>query len=279
VLLYDTGNRRTMLIAPDGHPVRTTPFGEFSGMFGMGRMSPREADAAGNWYGEANSMRSQREWPGDTYEETVVRARPLSPRLDTITTVRRPKFHATRFSQGVITAKSFGILAGDPWGVFSDGSAIVVRADTYTPESIDRTGTRLGAAPIPFVSVRVSERDREEHLDSLRGVYRDARVTTRDGSPPRITANVLGPDTWQEFHPPVLGERIAVDSRERAWVHRLDARRADGERYDLLDRNGRFIDAIRLPKGTKFVAMGTNVWYGTREDEDGLVYLQRFPLP
>lgn len=279
VLLYDTGNRRMMLIAPDGRAVRTTPFGAAAGMFGMGRMSPRGVDAQGNWYGPALNMRSQREWIGTTYEETIVRSRPLAERMDTISAVRVPKLSDSRFSQGVLTFKSHGIVTGDAWGVFPDGRLIVVRTDTYTPELIGRDGRRVVAPPLPFTPVPISERDRQAHLDSIGAMVRGAQVRARGGGPVDFTANVTGPAEWQEFHPPLLSTEIHVDSRGRAWVHVRDRDRASGERYDLLDSRGRLIDPIRLPKGTKFAAMGSNAWYGTREDADGLVYLQRFPLP
>lgn len=279
VLLYDTGNRRTMLIAPDGRAVRTTPFGASGGFFGQGRMSPRDVDALGNWYGPALNMRSQREWSGTTYEETIVRSRPLAERMDTLSAVRVPKSPDTRLSQGVLTLKSHGIVAGDAWGVFPDGRLIVVRTDTYTPELLGRDGRRVAAPPLPFTPVRISERDREAHLDSIGAMIRGARVVRRDGGVPNFSANVTGPAEWQEFFAPVIGDWIPIDSRGRAWVHVRDRDRASGERYELLDSQGRLVDAIRLPKGTRFAAMEADAWYGTREDEDGLVYLQRFPLP
>lgn len=38
-------------------------------------------------------------------------------------------------------------------------------------------------------------------------------------------------------------------------------------------------DSIRMPQGMALVGMGDGVLYATREDADGLVYLQRYALP
>jgi hypothetical protein len=58
-----------------------------------------------------------------------------------------------------------------------------------------------------------------------------------------------------------------------------DAATATGDRFDLLDANGRRLQAVRLPEGMRLVGMGKEVLYLTKEDEDGLLHLLRYPLP
>ena len=52
-----------------------------------------------------------------------------------------------------------------------------------------------------------------------------------------------------------------------------------GDRFDLLNAQGKRIDALRLPAQVTLVGMGRGVFYATREDEDGLLHLLRYPLP
>lgn len=91
-------------------------------------------------------------------------------------------------------------------------------------------------------------------------------------------AEIEEPEEWEEFLPPV-GSNTLVDSRSRAWIEIIDAGRDAGTRYDLFDEDGRRVDSIRMPQGMALVGMGDGVLYATREDADGLVYLQRYALP
>jgi hypothetical protein len=246
---------------------------------GIGRPTPVAIDDRGNWYAILIRFGSQRASPGGTYPTALARLRPHASGGDSLATIREAKFVEAGMSNGVITNRSVGFEPTDVWGVFGDGRVLVVRSDTYTPEIVDPNGATRVAAPVSFTPVPVTASDRERNLDSLRRMYAAARFVSRDGDQRRPQVSVNGPNVWQEHHPPVIGDAILIDTRQRAWVHVMDGRRAEGERYDLLDREGRRVDAIRLPKGTRLVAMGRDAWYGTREDEDGLVYLQRFPLP
>ena len=50
-------------------------------------------------------------------------------------------------------------------------------------------------------------------------------------------------------------------------------------RFDLLDADGRLVDAVTFPEGAVMLGFGKGVVYATRKDEDDLLYLQRFRLP
>jgi hypothetical protein len=88
------------------------------------------------------------------------------------------------------------------------------------------------------------------------------------------------PDPLPEHWPVLVHESIHVDSRDRAWLAvRESAFDSTGIRYDLLDREGKWVDAVRIPRGFTFVAFGRGTLYVARRDADDLLWLQRYALP
>jgi hypothetical protein len=55
--------------------------------------------------------------------------------------------------------------------------------------------------------------------------------------------------------------------------------RTPGQRYDLLDGEGRIVDAIKLPPKVSLLGFGASSVYTARTDEDDLMYIRRHPLP
>ena len=83
---------------------------------------------------------------------------------------------------------------------------------------------------------------------------------------------------WQTHKPPLAGTVILVDGKNRAWVPALGATPAV-VRFDLLDADGRAVDAIALPDGAALLGFGKGVVYVSRKDADDLLYVQRYALP
>jgi hypothetical protein len=245
---------------------------------GMSRVEPRALDRMGRWYGMPDVRMRMRE-PLPTYQATIVRMPPWGGPTDSIVDLTREHNAPMSMRDGAVTLRSWGFVATDAWGVFPDGRVIVVRGATYSPEIVEPDGRRRVAASVPFDAIAPSAKDKEGQLVASGSFMQGAVGRTRDGTTLSFKVDVVPPDEWQATRPPLLSDVVRIDSRNRAWVHVLDAQRAKGERFDLLDANGRLVDAVRLPKGTTLVAMGNGTWYGTREDADGLVFLQRFPLP
>jgi hypothetical protein len=70
-----------------------------------------------------------------------------------------------------------------------------------------------------------------------------------------------------------------VDSKLRAWVPVLRRPADAGERFELLDADGRYLDSVVLPKDVTLLGFGRGVAYTQKKDEDELLWLQRHPLP
>lgn len=275
VLLWDWANSRVLLLAPDGKPVGTRPLADRGLRSGalVGFM-PREADATGSWYGGRRQVTM-----GDS--TAIVRIVPSSGRQDTLVMFATPQLRPKRSAENRITVLSPGLPPRGAWGVFADGRALVIHGGTYTPEIIMANGARVTAPPVPFPRIPVTDQDRARHLRDVgqqfqRMILREAGAAGREKLP---RVEVEPPEAWPTHKPPILSDVVRVDSRRRAWVHVVDRNADAGERYDLLDADGRRVDAVRMPKGVRLVGMGNGVLYGAREDDDGLLWLQQYRLP
>jgi hypothetical protein len=282
VLLWDMGNQRTMLLSPDGSPVRTTPVvgaGDIAAM--VANPVARATDARGNWYAHFQGVaRGGRE--GDRADSAaLVRVAPSMGRRDTLMMFPAPAVARMVTVDGSARMRAIGFPSRDAWGVFPDGRVLVIHGATYTPEVILPDGSRKRAAAIPFARIAITAKDREDHMRQQREQMDRGAAAMRAEAGPGGASRIelLEPEKWQSHKPALLGDLIRVDTRSRAWVRVIDRDLEAGERYDLLDRDGRLVDAVRMPKGVRLVGMGRGVLYGAREDEDGLVHLQRFALP
>jgi hypothetical protein len=275
VLIWDPGNDRVLTLAPDGTVLGAwRPDGRDSSTRGLARMIPREVDASGRWYVPHRTVSS-----GDT--TVLIRINARTRQQDTLQRFATPQLRPVRSAAGVVKIRAPGFFPQDAWGVFPDGRVLFVHGATYRPEIIHPDGTRSRAAPVSFTPVPVTESDRARHLrDAAAELERRlAREFAggKGGTMPRVEAEP--PAAWPSQMPPVRDPVIRIDSRQRAWVLVVDPARGAGDRYDLLDANGRRVDTVRLPEHVRLVGLGRGVLYGAREDDDGLLHLQRYPLP
>lgn len=275
ILLWDGGNARTLLLAPDARAVRTTPLANIGSPGAMlGRAIAREADARGRWYSVARGVVHTAQTMRAADTAALVRIDPGTGRQDTLIMLAAPPAPAPAVVDGVVRFRAPGFVTQSAWGVFADGRVLVIHGDRYQPESVAADGTRRLGAAIAYAPVPVTASDREAHLAQVRGMM--ARATGASGAP---APAVLEPERWQTHMPALKSEYLRIDSRDRAWAHVSHADATMGERYDLLDASGRRIDAIVFPRGVTLVGMGRGVLYATRADEDGLLFLQRYRLP
>lgn len=275
ILLWDGGNARTLLFTPDARAVRATPLASMgSPGTALGRAIAREADASGRWYAVTRGVVLSNQTMRAADSAALVRIDPGTGRQDTLILIAAPAAPSPAVVDGVVRMRAPGFVPQSAWGVFSDGRVLVIHGDRYQPESIAGDGTRRRRAPIAYEPIPVTASDRQAHIAQVRGMM--ARASGASGSQ---SPEVLEPERWQTHMPVLKSEYLRIDSRGRAWAHVSDADATNGERYDLLDANGRRVDAIVFPKGVTLVGMGRGVLYASRADEDGLLFLQRYRLP
>lgn len=281
VQVMDFMQQRLLVLDPVGRARRTSPLpgaGDPAAM--MRRPMTREIDARGRWYGEGRDIRiaDGKLTFGDSV--IIVRTEPVAGRADSLTKMR-DVVRAPEFSPGgAVRVRVPGYPRQDIWGVFPDGRVLVLRADRYVPEIIAPDGqTRRGAA-LPYPRLPVTAADKRVMMDSVRkaiedGMRQAAGMVPAGTSLPRI--DLQEPEPWQAERPPFAGDRVRVDPRGRAWVPVVD--RTPGQRFDLLDADGRVVDAVKLPPRVQLLGFGAQAVYTARRDEDDLLYIRRHPLP
>jgi hypothetical protein len=65
----------------------------------------------------------------------------------------------------------------------------------------------------------------------------------------------------------------------KLWVRRAVPERDGRQQWEVIDATGTLIARWRLAAREELVAVGTNVVYTTRRDEDDLRYVRRVELP
>lgn len=280
VQVLDLMQGRLLILDPAGRARRTAPLpGAGDPMAMMRAPMTRTLDAAGRWYGEGRDMKIEngRFTMGDSV--VIVRTDPRTLRADTVAKmvniVRAPEI-----SPQVMRMQVPGYPKMDIWGVFPDGRVIVMRAEGYIPEIIGLDGRHRRAAPLPYPRLPVTENDRKAMMDSVRRAL-DEGLRQAAGSIPSGTQmprfELTEPQPWQTEKPPFTGDRILVDPKGRAWVPVVD--RTPGQRYDLVDSEGRIVDAIKVPQRVQILGFGANSVYTALRDEDDLLTIRRHPLP
>ncbi len=277
IWMWDLGNARTLTLAPDGRPVRTETLTDGKNPMAMlGKPIASAIDADGRWYAYAEGMSIQGRELVRADSAALVRADRGTGRQDTLAMFGVVKSPSPRVVDGVIKMRAPGFPPRDAWAVFPDGRVVVFHGARYEPEVIRPDGSRAGLPAVPIDPARVSDADRKEQMDRLGDMM--SRMSRGMPGGQGGGAQIEEPEKWEEFLPPLEGSAY-VDSRSRAWVAVVDAGRQAGARFDLFDADGRRIGAVRMPKGVKLVGMGNGVLYATREDADGLIWLQRYALP
>lgn len=281
VQLLDIFQSRFLILDPTGVARRTQPLpGAGDPMAMMSRPMTRSLDATGRWYGEARAMSF--EGGKFTMADTalVLRTNPRTMRADTI--ARIPSFlKAPQMSAQLMRLTVPGYPAFDAWGNYPDGRVIVLRARGYVPEMVGVDGRVRRGAALPYARMAITAADKRQMMDSVRRTIdegmRQAAGAGMTGGQQMPRFELVEPTPWQTEKPPFTSERVLIDPKGRAWVPVVD--RTPGQRFDILDADGRVVDAIKLPAKVSLLGFGATSVYTARTDADDLMYVRRHPLP
>ncbi|WKW12865.1 hypothetical protein Strain138_002175 [Pseudogemmatithrix spongiicola] len=274
VLVWDVAQDRVLVLSPLGVPQRTRA-ADSQGAFAI---LPRAADASGRLYGEFRDwVRADR---GLVQAESAAVIRISGRRRDTLALIQ-PLMRPHRTARDRFTLRASGFATQDAWGVFPDGRLIVVRGATYLPELVLPDGSRRAAAAISFRPLPVTARDRQDHMAEAQRALAETRRNARSAAAVQHAnaLRVAEPERWPQFKPPLRDAVILIDAKQRAWISVYDADESSGLRYDLLDRNGVRVGAVRLPRGERLIGFGNGTVYTVRIDEDDLSFVRRYSLP
>jgi hypothetical protein len=281
IWVLHSGGSRAIVLDASGKPVRDVagPLRETIGMFPSGGV--RGITESGDWIA---GIREAQFAPAFRVTDSadIVRATPLSGTQDTLARVAGIPVHVVN-TGAPVTIEAF--TPYDAWGPFRDGRVIVVRANSYRVEVYEPDGSLVhagngptGSVPIPLARAD-AERERQRVIESRRNA-RVNPLAAQMGVSAADRPDPVLPDPLPSHWPLLRSNDIRVDRQERAWVHvRGTAEGQGASRYDLFDRDGRYLKSVAIAANEHLVGFDQAALWIARSDDDGLQWLRRHPLP
>ena len=272
-LVFDAGNRRLLVLDPEGMPVgtRSASFSPSPGV--QYTLRPRAVDLLGRVYVRP-AVPSADSIP-------LMRFHPGLDAVDTVGFTRKPTMEqSTQRSgnTGVSIAASVPFAPQDAWYAGPDGSVAIVRASDYRVEWHAGGGTAVRGPGIGYERVPVTEADKRAWRETMS--TDGPRIGVSQGSapgrmgPPQMIS-VPEPATWPRVKPPFDASSARVAPDGRLWLRRHRHAGESRPLYDVFDRRGQRVDRVEFPAGTRLVGFGATSLYLARVTADGLEYLQR----
>lgn len=275
---------KAIVLDGDARPVREEP-SPFPPTFGSALPSGgvRAISEAGDWYSGVREARFAPTFYVDD-SASVVRWRRTDGRQDTLARVAMVPvlFNATGAAPRLEIFDPF-----DAWGVFRDGRVIVVRAQDYSIELVEPDGRVIQAGRGPSTALALTRADAERTRDA---VLREREALLR-AMPMNPLAGQAGagagsrpppvlPDPLPARWPLLRSSEILVDWQDRAWVRVRTVPSSTGaSRYDLFDREGRFLKAVALDSNATLVGFARRALIVAWRDDDDLQWVRWHPLP
>jgi hypothetical protein len=279
--IYDVGNRRYLIILPDGTPGATFAEPPRAARVANGRVaaigfSPTQSDAQGRLYA--------REFGLLEAGPTLVRAESVAverwdrrlARRDTLAFQR-----SLRPGPVELGAPEVPFLTGVQWAVAPDGRVALLDPADYHVELVGPARARTVGKPIPFQPIRVTEAHKQQWREERKPLCGRRSVSMPRPGGGSVTVEMQPPKEpteWPEVLPPFLTGAALFAPDGILWVKRTAAAGAPVT-YDLVDARGVVVRQVVLPKRTRLLGLGRTSLYLVRSDEDDLQYLQRYPLP
>lgn len=274
--MLDMGNRRLLVITPDGRIAdNTIPLRSSSGW----PILPRGVDAAGRIYFDLAGI----VMPGLNEVAAAGRAPLLrwdrsADRMDTVAFVQFPPLPPAGPGEMRISIGGGAYQPTDQWAVTADGRVGLARATGY------RVEWHGGASPVVGPEVRyepvkigTAEKNAWADLMAARGMA----VEIENGR--RRTRRLPRPDIdrmeWPEVMPPFSGPRAVLAAPQgELWVLRSRPANTRARVYDVFDGRGRLVRQVSLEGDRAVLAFGPGAVYVARTDEDDLVWLERYKM-
>jgi hypothetical protein len=217
----------------------------------------------------------------------VVRADPTTRSVDTVVHVASPNYRALVVGIGggvnAPAPVTNPLPTWDEWALMPDGTVAVVRVQDYHIDWYAPDGTKSSTPKMAFDWRRVTDEDKQRMIDSARRAY-DIRVAnTPPRPPPRPSRDDEGmammaasfdavppvfmavdPSEIPDYYPPIRPGSVKADRDGNLWIIPTTSLLAgSGFVYDVINREGRIVERVRIPAGRIIVAFGKN----------GLIYM------
>lgn len=277
-LLYDDGNNRSHILAPDGRSIRTV-IADVPGRGGI-----RGVDATGAFlHGIPSWAEGPNALPDDSAR--IVRWDPASNREPTLVAVAQgTRYRKDRSPAMQPRLPMVGFASQDAWVVAPSGAVVIVRATPYHVEF-----RAAGSAPVvgpayPVTTRAVTQRDK---LRFIREFAAGSAVSGRGpnggmGRGEQISeaevVRMAGTAEWAVNFPPFDASAVLAGADGRIWVGALTMPGA-APTYDVFDQTGRRVLQVELKPGRRIAHVGARGVYAVAEDADGVQTIERYRLP
>ena len=282
VWMFDLMRGRIVVFSPSGSPVRGFDITNADARARLSVPWLLRTMPDGAWYGTSHGHSF--EAPRSAFADSIAVVR-VSAYGDASDTVAMLLAEGTRRTTAGGARRLTAFDPHDLTAVFSDGRVLVVRGERYTAGIVMPDGTARTPAPIAHQRVALTAADITTVRDSVHRLTAGliamsmTNLPLAPGSAPRV-AELMPPDPAPAIWPVLMGESIPVDTRDRAWVAVRDSSLGTlGQRYDLIDREGMLVGAVRVPPSYELVGFGAAHLFIARRDGDDLLWLQRYALP
>ncbi len=277
-LLYDEGNNRSHVLAPDGRSLRTI-LADVPGRGGI-----RGLDATGAFlYAIPSWSEGPKAMPDDSVR--IVRWNPRqSGDPQVVAVVQGTRYRKDRSPAMQQRLPIVGFASQDSWLIAPDGALAVVRATPYHVEFL-----RPGQSPIVGPSYPVSTRSvtTNDKLRFIRDFADGSAVSGRGpgggmGRGPKISeaevTRMAGTAEWAERFPPFEASAVVAGADGRIWVGAV-ALPGVARRYDVFDQSGTRVMQVELRAGRRIIHVGARGVYAVAEDADGVQTIERYRVP
>lgn len=276
--MMDMGNRRLLVITPDGHISATTiPLPQLQG---VPIIIPRGVDGQGRVYFDLAGVAM----PGLSEEiqkgiAPLMRWDPTTNRVDTLGVVHFPPMQPAGRGQVRVSIGGGAYEPRDDWSVLPDGRVGVARAADYHVEWLGGPHAVVGPT-VPYDPVKVGDDEKNAWADQLasRGI-----MVSMSSSGQRRTSRVPRPDVskmeWPDVMPPFTGSRtVLATPNGDLWVRRAQPAKAKDALYDVFDSQGRRIRQVVFSGRRVVLGFAPGVVFTARTDDDDLQWIERWPI-
>ena len=298
--ISDMLNNRLLLINPNATvggfvdlnvPPPSGGRGDGRGMVMIGGNMPTSADARGRLYYQGPPFRMTDAGPQSADSVPMIRWDRTSGKRDTLAWLRVPQNtnqvsgSGGRGNQRVMVRIGGGppFNGSDQMLVAPDGRIAIAHFDPYSVDFVSETGQRTRGQPIQYERQRISEGHKAEWREAQKSAT--GLMITNDNGRRSATMGPAGqqqdPEVWGgEYMPPFLNQALSFSNEGYLWVRRTGPA-GQPPTFDVIDRAGKLVQKVVLPKRSRLVGFGNGAVYTVRLDEDDLQYLQKhkFAMP
>jgi hypothetical protein len=276
--MMDMGNRRLLVITPDGTiSSNTVSLFHRSGW----PIIPRGVDAKGRIYFDLAGIAM----PGLNEMVTSGRA-PLirwdraADRMDTVAYVQFPPQPPVGPGEVRVSIGGGGpYQPRDDWAVLPDGRVGLARATGYHVEWYGTAGPVTGP-PVNYEPVKIGSAEKNAWADRMAARGLAVEIENGQRRTTRIPRPNIDRQQWPGVMPPFTGTlAVLAAPTGELWVRRAQPASSKTPVYDVFDARGRLTRQVALDGDRTILGFGSGTVYVARTDDDDLQWIERYKRP